>query len=271
MRPSRRSLGIVVSIIVAVGVVLSVLALTTVGGLLSLRHSTCQASGSMVTQQVWLPLSLLNSPFHGLAFVNSTVPRGLLYGPPGGPPPNLVGGGVPNGTVWGGFAKVSATIQPVKNSTVWGPGSNSECSRAFEIELPFFVSGGYFTGGIFLWPGAPEFGPGPSDYQEPRMVNFSGALNDSSVWFDNGFTSSNAVNVSTCGGSVKSVTVTATALTVWIPFTVRGQNYSLPLVIPFVQTFHYIFPASTGIWQVDNLSAPGGPGGGWAFSYSPCA
>ncbi|MGC2034334.1 MAG: hypothetical protein WA761_02675 [Thermoplasmata archaeon] len=60
-------------------------------------------------------------------------------------------------------------------------------------------------------------------------------------------------------------------LPVKLLFTENEQNFSVPYVLPFTEQYTYTFPANFGTWQVDNLSAPGGPGGGWAFSYSPCS
>jgi len=35
----------------------------------------------------------------------------------------------------------------------------------------------------------------------------------------------------------------------------------------YTATWSYWFPPDFGTWQIDNLSAPGGPGGGWAFNF----
>jgi hypothetical protein len=64
--------------------------------------------------------------------------------------------------------------------------------------------------------------------------------------------------------------VISNRLTVWFPVSLSDRTVQVPFIIPVTESYHYTFPANFGIWEVDNLSAPGGPGGGWAFSYEPC-
>jgi hypothetical protein len=108
-----------------------------------------------------------------------------------------------------------------------------------------------------------------SDQQEP-VVLFPGHSN--TIYFLNGFDTPDSGSISTCGEPAQSLPlVTSTHLTLWAHFASDGQNYSVPFNLPIVESqFHYWFPANFGTWQVGNLSASGGPGGGWAFSYSPC-
>ena len=99
------------------------------------------------------------------------------------------------------------------------------------------------------------------------MVNLTQFPGDASPYFSNGFYYANEQNISTCGRGTEGVNVTSSYLTVWVPFSYDGKNYTQPLILPYIQSFHYSFPGRVGNWQVDNLSAPGGPGGGWAFNY----
>jgi hypothetical protein len=55
-----------------------------------------------------------------------------------------------------------------------------------------------------------------------------------------------------------------------IPFPYDGSIRVVNATVTVTADFEYTFPSDSGVWGVDNLSAPGGPGGGWAFSYTPC-
>ena len=150
----------------------------------------------------------------------------------------------------------------MENQTVWGPGANAPCSGPYQMGL--FANGPRF-GDI------PLMGPGNfSDKSEPTSL---GPWN-SNITLQNGFAQPNAANVTTCGGSARSVPgVTSTFLTQWVSFIEGGQTHTVALPVPLIESvYHYLFPANFGTWQVDNLSAPGGPGGGWAFNFvAPCA
>ncbi len=89
--------------------------------------------------------------------------------------------------------------------------------------------------------------------------------------FENGFQSANAPIVSTCGEPAQTVELTEENMEVRFAFRTDSGNVTLPYLLPFAQQYSYSFPGDFGTWQIDNLSAPGGFGGGWAFSYLPCA
>ncbi len=88
--------------------------------------------------------------------------------------------------------------------------------------------------------------------------------------FHNGFELPNSPPIDTCGGAGVDRVVTSSYLRLSFGVSVSGLNFTLPFTLPFVQTFAYAFPADFGVWQIDNLSAQNGPGGGWAFSYAAC-
>jgi len=67
-----------------------------------------------------------------------------------------------------------------------------------------------------------------------------------------------------------SLPVRTLGLSVSFRIDLGNQSFWIATELPFTEQYHYSFPANFGTWQVDNLSAPGGSGGGWAFSYSPC-
>jgi len=170
------------------------------------------------------------------------------------------------GETLGSFFTVNATVYAQSNVTTWGPGTNSRCSQPFSIGLS--------SPSIYALAGGGILGVNnTSDANEPSYaLIYEGTPNQiHSLTFDNSFGVANAANISTCGGPARSLPlVLSNYLNVWFPVTIRGQNLTVPYTIPVTESYHYIFPADFGTWQVDNLSAPGGPGGGWAFSYSPC-
>jgi len=243
---------------VAIVVLIVVLALPTwVGGWAPLAHWTCQRGSDVANETVQIPSLLLNSPYGGRVWGNVTFPLGFL-------PFGLVGestGDANGGADWAGFQS-NITVSTVENQTVWGPGSNVRCSEPFSVSLSPI---GNPSLGITLL-GAGNL----SDQHEPTVL-FPGYVN--TIYFLNGFEAANSENVSTCGGPTQSVPlVTSTSLTLWAHFVSDGHNSTAAFTVPIVDSqYHYWFPANFGTWQVDNLSAPGGPGGGWAFSYTPCS
>jgi hypothetical protein len=269
----RRAKWVPVAVGVAVGVLLSLAGLA--GSWVPLTHSTCKPSAATTTGTFFLPLALVNSPYGGLGYVNSTYPSQAVGYPPSSVVYRSDGGGDSNGTVWGSFLWDTATVSLLSNQTALGPGLNDRCSDPFALSLqvvPPDHGGNGYSGEIFDWPGGPEFGTGsPTDRGEPLMFNLSTSAGNTTSEFHNGFYEPNAASVTTCGGPAKSLPVEVNGLMTWISFTWDGRSYSTPTTLPLAEDFRFLFPANFGTWAVDNLSAPGGPGGGWAFSYTPCA
>lgn len=204
-----------------------------------------------------VPALLLNSPYGGRAWANVSLPDGYLPGHL-----NRLGTQESNGgAAWDGFEAIF-TSSLMGNVTSWGPGPNVRCTQLYSLAV---APGENDSLGI------PLLGPGNvSDLGEPTTV----APNAYSfVLFQNGFNASNAPSVTTCGGSSESLPpVQSTSLELKIRFGAIGRSGELTYNFPSLAgEFHYWLPANFGTWQVDNLSASGGPGGGWAFSYSPCA
>ena len=180
----------------------------------------------------------------------------------------------PNGSVAGVFLHAWVNESENSNETALGPGPNSMCEQKYAISASVYFSKDPLSGVVV----ASVLGKGGhlSDVGEPQMYNFSSYANSTTDGltprFDNGFTSANGGNVSTCNSTFQSVPVHSTGLTVWLTATIGGRFTTVPYWLPFPQVYQYYFPANFGTWQVDNLSAPGGPGGGWAFDYTgPCA
>jgi hypothetical protein len=258
-RWTRRRWAIVSSIAV-VAIVIGLFTPTLLGVWAPVLHYACeQSQNPEVTLYAWVPALLLNSPYGGKAYGNGTVPPGPLSTPGEG---TLYGVGEANGdAAWAGF-RAEINVSSVENQTVWGPGNDVRCST------PYSISVQYWGGGVL---GETLLGEGNiSDSQEPTSLNHWTYPGDVNLTITNGFVGSNFRNISTCGKAAASSFTNSTQFEVRVPVTISGIQYSLPYVLPIQESFHYLFPANFGTWQVDNFSAPGGPGGGWAFSYSPC-
>jgi len=226
---------------------------TLVGSWAPVVHSACQAGPRVLFETAQVPALLINSPYGGHAWANVTFPSTFL---PGGL--FQMGSQSWNGsTSWSGFQS-NVSVYGTLNETVWGPGPNVRCTQPYFVSLAPI---GNPSLGIWI------LGPGnTSDHQEPNVLFVGGTIT-----FSNGFQAPNEPDVSTCGGSSQSISMSSYSLTLWVSFQSDGGNRSAPVQLPIVvTTFHYWFPSDFGIWQIENLSAPGGPGGGWAFSYSPC-
>jgi hypothetical protein len=269
----RRRLTVVLTAAAcAITVTLVSLGLTVVVGWAPLLHWQCRP-GSQVAELTdsYIPAVLVNSPYGGRAWGNGSLPAtfpGVYEGPPpAGVTRVAYGTGASMGAALGAFFAVNASFYRVANATEWGPGKTVRCSQLFEATIgppSAYVEAG---GGIL---GANN----TSDASEPsHALIFEGTRDQTnSSLFDNAYRTDDYPTISTCGGPALSLAlVSSDRLTVWFPVTVQGQSTVVPFVLAVDETYHYVFPANFGTWQVDNLSAPGGPGGGLAFSYAPCA
>jgi hypothetical protein len=257
---SRRRRASVVPAIVVVVVVAGLFLPTLLGGWAPLLHYACQHDQTPeVSEYAWVPALLVNSPFGGEVFGNGTVPPGPLsvYGEG-----SFYELGEANGSAaWAGF-RAEINVSSQENQTIWGPGQDALCLT------PFYLSVRYWGGAVL---GSPLLGEGNiSDDHEPTALGHWTYPGDVNLTISNDFAGSNSRDVTTCGRAAAQNFTSSSSFEVKVPVTIKGSQYNVPYVLPIRETFHYIFPANFGIWQVDNLSAPGGPGGGWAFSYSPC-
>ena len=238
-----------------------------------LAHWTCQ-TGNAVARETdrWIPAVLVNSPYLGSASGNGSMSwtfPGAWNGPP--PAPGQVlrtgwGTSASNGTAAAALFMVNATLYRLVNLTAWGPGTNTRCSGAYSAELDApSIYGGSST--------LIHTHTNLSDADEASNISaFDSPSNVSRlVFIDDGFTRANEQYISTCGSPGVTRPFVTSFLTAGLPFTVGGRTVTAPYIFPFVQAFNYTFPADGGIWQVDDLAiGPNAPGGGWAFSYTPC-
>ncbi len=235
---------------------------TVIGGWAPILHWTCSTVGSSTKETEWIPAVLVNSPYGGYVTGNATIPReyiagGLGFGSSDGLPAS-------NGTVGGLFLHLNLTVSPTSNDTQWGPGASVRCASPDRISPSVDFEGSQVYSGLLSNPG------GSSDAGEAHVYNFSTDPGDSTAYLTNGFMTANSPSVNTCGQPAVWRHLTSSRLEVGIPSGTGERDWSVPYVLPFTQTFAYWFPSGFGSWEIDNLSAPGGPGGGWAFLYAPC-
>ena len=256
----------VIGTVVGCSVVVVLLLLTSVSGWAPFAHWTCQDEGKLVSQYMKIPAALVNSPYGGSARGIGIMPADF----PGGPGyPNKSGGysaAEMNGAAGAEMFSDNISLDSMSSVLVLGPGNNVRCGSSFLVR----VSPGWFP----AVDGVNWLGPGNlSDAGEPTTYNMSAYLyHPLTPSWNNSFTNPTQTPLDTCGGYSQTVPVTTLGPSIVIHFEVSGRNVASPFILPFVEEFVYTFPANFGTWQIDNLSAPGGPGGGWAFNYTgPCS
>lgn len=265
VRSLRKRRWWVIPAVCASAILTALFAPTLGSGWAPVLHVECAQGSEVVQTPIWTPAVVANSPFGGKVYDNGTIPP-YIPGSPGYPNDwSALGAPAWNGTAAGAFFAANVSIFHSRNVTTWGPGANVRC------EVPYLAQ--------FLppSPGGPVpccgdlFGPistpnATSDRGEASTAGFSGP----DFYFNNSFTVPNRPSLSTCGLPGRWAYAADSHFTVWASAVVGGHSSFVPVVLPFAVSFQYWFPPNFGTWQIDNLSAPGGPGGGWAFSYSPC-
>lgn len=255
---SRRRRWAVLGIVIALAVVTGLLAPTVVGSWVPVLHWSCQDQTTVNRASIEVPSLLVNSPYGGWAAANVASPFGFL---PSGV--LSMGTGPSNGSAaWAGYLSI-VTVFSTRSILVAGPGINAPCDQPYRVRL---------TPSGDLSQGIPILGDGNrSDANETSILFPNAATPYNNITFDNSFHAPNQAEITTYGSTAKSIPVGSSYLTLSYSFRVGHQNQTVAFSSPMTESlFHYWFPADFGTWQVDNLSTPGGPGGGWAFSYSPC-
>lgn len=225
-----------------------------------ISHEACGRGPEVSSEEDrWIPSALLNTPYGGSGFGEGFVDWT-------GPLKHEVGVGARGGNSSGAFATENATLYGQENVTRPGPGINHPCTRGYVVEIspPLTQDGG-------PWP--IEAPSNLSDIGEATEVAVLGETSNISaeVFISNGFTESNAPSISTCfESSPVTREVHVAELTVRVPFNASGRTLAEPVTLSEPENYTYEFPSGFGTWEVDNLSMPGGPGGGWAFSFAPC-
>lgn len=215
-------------------------------------HWNCQRGPLVDARTYFAPGVVVNSPYHGYAWGNSSSPR-LAYA-------------ATNGQAGGTFAPFQFQLYRMHNVTSGGPGPNHRCGVRY-LATAVGLAADQATTVTFttLSDGT------TSDVGETAPAPIA-SLPDPLVGFAAAYKGSNSPAIDTCGSSAPtSVTTLSTRIFVAATFYVNGHPLTLPVVLQNIQRIHYLFPANGGIWSTDNLGAgPGATGGGLAFIYSGC-
>lgn len=270
--PRRRRRIYLVIVAVAIATISISFVLTAIGGWAPILHWSCSSEGEpLQLTQEYVPAVLVNSPYGGRAWGNGTLPAnypGVWNGPPPvGVTKVAFGTGAVEGEALGAFFAVNVSIERLQNATEWGSGANIRCSQSVLVTIAPPVVTTEAGGGLLGLNNT-------TDSSEPSYAWIFQGTSDQlpSAYFDNAFAESNSPLISTCGSGSKSLNMTLSSyLDVQFRVDLAGLISTVPFVIPVSESYQYWFPSGFGEWQVDNLSAPGGPGGGWAFSYSSCS
>ncbi len=238
----------------------------TVGAPVLAGHYACERGDLLATQFNWTPVVNLNSPFGGWG--NLTYGVGSTGGG---------GGAIFNGSAAAVIGGGEWDLYEVDHVHLPGLGPDPSCAPVEAQFVPSIPTDVPFDGCA-----CPTLAAGAlSDAREPTQLTYYGAdgtIAFTSVIFHNSFVADNAGNVSTCGGAGKRLDLTSTNLTFQVPFSTPVGTFILNEsvysifnpTVPYGQyaaMFQYWFPPDFGTWAVDNLSAVGGPGGGFAFAF----
>lgn len=192
------------------------------------------------------PYLLINSPYRGLANGSLPIPGGVeltIY--------------PTNGSTTGYFEHIGWIVR----DEVPAPGSSSSCSGLFNLT---YVDEGTSTTFSLFNGTVLNF---TNDSEEPNEVTTN--WTSGPVLYSNGFLAETG-RITTCDSDAATRHTQSTHIVVGVPFQSMGVWHLLDETLAIPTTYSYTFPADTGTWLIDNLSAPGGPGRRWAFSYSPC-
>lgn len=191
------------------------------------------------------PLLLANSPYQGTG--SGTVPT-LNH------TWNVtLGGPDSNGSTWGYFEHIDWTLRAGQ-----GGGTGSDCDRMVYLTQKDDWSATIFqlsNGSIVYFV---------NDSEQPASIELN--WSNGPTYLYSQFYRATSV-LSTCATNTSVQTSRSDHITVGIGFSYGGTNHTVTTTINIDTSYRYVFPANTGVWLIDNLSAPGGPGGGWAFSF----
>jgi hypothetical protein len=231
---------------VAVGVAVAI-GLTLAG--LTLDSGGCSPGPVVSTVDDTLtPMLLLNAPYNGSASGTVPIENGTQ---------DLTLTANNSGGVWGYFERSDWTIRDASSAR----GSGSSCDGVYFASLAEDWSSDILP---LFNSSEPAY---LNDSAEPTTAPVDGTPEP--VHFQNGFGLPDG-ELSTCGETASTVYLSSSRLDVGVQFETGGISHVVDTELEVPTHYEYNFPANGGTWAIDNLSAPGGPGGGWAFSYSPC-
>ncbi len=219
-----------------------------------IAHYECGPGATVATRDLWTPEVLVNSPYGGFGNGTGTYPI------PGGSTSTSIKAA--NGEATAEFVVEEWSIAPSVRVLVAGPGANAICTGFVAAGK---VVGGY-TGAILLLRGA------TSDAGENTSLSYPDPYGNQydSVRFQNGY-SEGDLTFSSCGGGGLVMAARASRIAIEVPFTLDGQSYTASAAINAAFNYTYLFPGNFGTWSIDDLNTgTHAPGGGWAFSFTPC-
>lgn len=221
-----------------------------------LTHISCGTGSVVASAVLWTPRLLLNSPYLGSAWANSS---GWGVGP------------LTNGSSVGVFSLEEWNLSPRQDRTVLGSGVDAPCAGGWAVNAT--ARGGlvsYSLGHPLVASDAQEIG----NFSMTDWLPFSAdyGQNFSSVYFQNGLPNLSDRTVSTCGGPSAQLGASSSGYPVTVPFEVGPAHVLVATTVLSPVAYSYGFPADAGVWPVFTGGSPGaGSLGGWAFGYAPCA
>lgn len=195
------------------------------------------------------PILLLNAPYGGSASGTVPIENGTQQ---------LTITANDSGGVWGVFERMDWSIRGAEASG----GTLSKCTGTYFVSLADRWSSDVLP---LFDSSTPAY---TNDSAEPTSLPINGTAGP--VFFTNGFDATSGA-VSTCGKAASFQNATSSRIDVSVSFQSDGVSHIASTTVDVTTHYEYEFPANVGSWAIDNLSAPGGPGGGWAFSYAPCS
>jgi hypothetical protein len=236
---------VVVAIIVGVLVALPLPLLSF--GLIS---SPCVPGAQVATlSDAFTPWVITDTPVHGTATGYITVVNGTTTSRTGWHIAQ-------NGSVAGWFELENWTIF----TNVPPPDSLTRCTTDF-VALAH-------DNGITVIRSVPA-NPAPvnfsNDSQAPTQTG-SNSTDTPIVYYDAGFHTTTQT-LSACGGGEAVANVSSDSEHMGLGFEYQGAWHILDVTLHVQTEVSYEFMGNGGTWAIDNLSAPGGPGWGWSFSY----
>jgi hypothetical protein len=206
--------------------------------------------GSIVAwvNDTYPPILIANSPYNGTASGSVPITNGT----------HILTLSPRNGSAFGVFERMNWTVRIGKATG----GTDPSCVGTY-----YLVPTDDGTSTTFPLSNRSVFNF-TTDSQEPNQSGITGA--GGPVYFYDGFYTSTS-QLSTCGAGTTVLHAASNSIRVGVTFEADSTAHVVNVTIPVSTNYTYTFPANAGTWSIDNLSAPGGPGGGWAFGYvGPC-
>lgn len=211
-------------------------------------HFECRPGVAIATQDLWTPEVLVNAPYGGFGNGTGSVVAETAL--------NTT---VSNASAEGLFELREWTVATPVRTLVAGPGANAFCGSYLATSRTL---GDYASHTLLAMRNA------TSDAGQNVSFSFFG---HDSVVFHNGYAESD-FTVGTCHRGGVRLATNAAWMAVEIPFAVGGSNRTVPATIQGAFNYTYSLPGGFGVWSIDDLNlGANAPGGGYAFSYTPCA